>query len=65
MSFEDVLIRRLKEVQAASAIESVTKPRGRDSFDYGHACGLYEGVELALGTIETLLDEMDAKERES
>lgn len=65
MSFEEVLIQRLKEVQAATAIESVTKPRGRDAFDYGHACGLYEGIELALGTIEAILDEIDERERAS
>lgn len=65
MSLEDVLIRRLKEVQAATAIESVTKVRGHEAFDYGHACGLYEGIEIALSTIEAILDEIDAKERAS
>lgn len=63
MSFEASLIGRLKTLKADIAESAMTAPSG-DAFAYGKAVGMYAGVEAALGTIDLMLEEAKAKERE-
>ncbi len=47
----EVVIGKIKEVQAAAALQSLTNPNGKEAFDYGTACGIIRGLELALNVI--------------
>mgnify|MGYP001564387375 CR=1 FL=1 len=52
---------RGKQIElAASALQ---QPAGRDSFEYGRVCGLYQGLEMALNVINDILTERAARDR--
>jgi hypothetical protein len=47
----------LKREQAVTALEALKKPRERDAFEYGLACGLVQGYER---TLQILTEQQDA-----
>ena len=62
MALLDLAISALKGRQQQLAIDALKTPRGRDSFDYGRVCGLYEGIGVALQLIEEILNDADQAE---
>lgn len=58
----EVVIGKIKEVQGAAALQSLTSPNGKTEFDFGTACGIIKGLELALQVIEK--DAEEAKKDE-
>lgn len=58
----DDFLQRLGTVRDTIAHQALETPAGRDSFEYGRACGMYAGLSLAMGTIQEMLEE-DAKRR--
>lgn len=50
------LIAAIKAEQAATALEGLLKPQGRESFHYGHHCGFIQGLEQALVILTKQLD---------
>ena len=60
----DPLIRRLEEEQAAFAKEALSRPSGRDDFEYGRVCGIYAGLERAREIIFNSLADKDAKQNQ-
>ncbi len=59
----DVVIGKIKEVQQAAALQSLTQPNGTTEFHYGAACGVQKGLDLALQVITK--DEEDARKLEA
>lgn len=43
---------------------ALTRPSGRDAFEYGKAVGMYTAFETTLAVINELLEADDKKERE-
>jgi hypothetical protein len=60
MPTPDRFLSQLKELRVKHALEALSpNPRNRSAFDYGYACGLVQGLEIA----ERLLnDELAAQE---
>ena len=59
----ELYLRRLKELQTEYADAKLAKPSGKKGFDYGLACGTYQGLkraeQLLTSVIEEVADERD------
>lgn len=53
------VIEALRKQQLERAVEYLTKPDKRDTFEYGERCGMIRGLKLAEQVIEQLLNEED------
>lgn len=56
-------IETLKREQAETALNALLKPRERDAFEYGLACGLAQAYERMLSLLEEQLDAAHGKAR--
>ena len=64
MSFVANLLKRLEEERDEHAKASLSTPAGRDAFDYGRACGLYQGLVQAHRLLmDTISEAEDADDR--
>jgi hypothetical protein len=57
------IISALRAEQARAAHGALQAPAGRDSFEYGRVCGIYSGLQQAQNVIDSILKDMDEKER--
>ncbi len=57
----DILIKRLEDEQAKLAREALSRPQGKDGYDYGRVVGLYAGLEQAKNLINALLEEQETR----
>jgi hypothetical protein len=55
------LLQRLETAQAELAKETLERPTGKDSFDYGRAVGMYAGLEMAKTTLIEMVSEQERK----
>jgi len=51
-------VEKLKGMQTEFASAALIKPRGKEAFDYGHACGKYEGLLLAEQLLNNVIEEV-------
>ena len=58
----DILIKRLEDEQKTLAIEALSRPQGKDSYDYGRVVGIYAGLEQAKNLIQDIMAEKEAKD---
>lgn len=57
---ESLLLNRLKQAQAAYALEAVRKPSDKTEFEYGFRSGYVNGLEQAMTILlETMRDDHD------
>lgn len=54
----EVYLKKLKGLQTEVAVAALTRPRGKESFDYGQACGRYEGLSLAEQLLSSAIEEV-------
>lgn len=64
MSFETLLLNRLKTAQQEFAFEALKRPQNRDAFEYGHRVGVVEGYEAAINLLLNLVNEDKYGERD-
>mgnify|MGYP003640970130 CR=1 FL=1 len=57
MSFEALLLNRLKVAQAEFATSALKQPINRDAFEYGYRVGTINGFESAINILLSILDE--------
>ena len=53
-----IYLRKLKDMQAEYSHASLTKPSGNQGFDYGLACGKYQGLLLAEQLLTQTIEEV-------
>jgi hypothetical protein len=53
----ELYLGKLKRMQTEHAIESLTKPSGKTSFDYGKAVGRLQGLLLAEQLLTGVIEE--------
>lgn len=58
----EILIRRIEDEQASLAKDALSRPQGKDAYDYGRVVGIYAGLEQAKGLISDLMAEKEAKD---
>jgi hypothetical protein len=58
----EILIKRLEDEQKTLAIEALSRPQGKDSYDYGRVVGIYAGLEQAKNLIQDIMAEKEAKD---
>jgi hypothetical protein len=58
----EILLRRLEDEQKTLAIEALSRPQGKDSYDYGRVVGIYAGLEQAKNLIQDIMAEKEAKD---
>ncbi len=58
----EILIRRIEDEQASLAKDALSRPLGKDAYDYGRVVGIYAGLEQAKGLISDLMAEKEAKD---
>jgi hypothetical protein len=56
------LVFKLKRMIAEQAEAALTRPSGKDPFDYGRACGVQAGLRIALAAAEADLSSDDEDE---
>lgn len=54
----ELYLRKLKVMQAEYSDASLTKPSGKKGFDYGLACGRYQGLLLAEQLLTNVIEEV-------
>jgi len=54
----DNYLGKLKELQSEVATAALTRPKGKEAFDYGHACGRLEGLLLAEQLLNSAIEEV-------
>ncbi len=57
-------IERLKREQAQLALASLTRPNGRDAFEFGLLCGMTQAYDRMLTLLKEQQDEADGKPRQ-
>lgn len=58
----EILLKRLEDEQNTLAIEALSRPAGKDSYDYGRVVGIYAGLEQAKNLIQDIMAEKEAKD---
>lgn len=58
----EILLKRLEDEQKTLAIEALSRPQGKDSYDYGRVVGIYAGLEQAKNLILDIMAEKEAKD---
>lgn len=58
----EILLRRLEDEQKTLAIEALSRPQGKDTYDYGRVVGIYAGLEQAKNLILDTMAEKEAKD---
>jgi hypothetical protein len=58
----EILLRRLEDEQKTLAIEALSRPQGKDGYDYGRVVGIYAGLEQAKNLILDTMAEKEAKD---
>ena len=58
----EILLRRLEDEQKTLAIEALSRPQGKDAYDYGRVVGIYAGLEQAKNLILDTMAEKEAKD---
>lgn len=54
----ELYLRKLKGMQTEYADAALTRPKGKEAFDYGHACGRHEGLLLAEQLLSSVIEEV-------
>lgn len=62
MTFVDTLLKRLETEQGELAREALSRPQGRDDFEYGRMCGLYAGLDRARTILVEMIRDQDDKD---
>ena len=57
MNFPEQLLNRLKSDQQKFALDALTRPHERTTFEYGSRVGVVAGYEAAVNVLLSLLDE--------
>lgn len=57
-----IFLKVIEDAQAQLARDALSKPTGRDVFDYGRAVGMYAGLEHAKDLIVGLVAERERKD---
>ncbi len=57
-------IERLKREQAQLALASLTRPNGKDSYEFGLLCGMIQSYDRMLTILQEQQDEADGKPRQ-
>ena len=57
-----IFLKAIEDAQAQLARDALSKPAGRDVFDYGRAVGMYAGLEHAKDLIVGLVAERERKD---
>mgnify|MGYP000844560887 FL=1 len=57
MNLETKLLNKLKAEQQGFAVEALTRPQTRDTFEYGYRVGMFAGYEAAINVLLKLIDE--------
>jgi hypothetical protein len=55
-------LKRLEDEQKTLAIEALSRPQGKDNYDYGRVVGIYAGLEQAKNLILDIMAEKEAKD---
>lgn len=58
----EILIRRIEDEQALLARDALSRPQGKDAYDYGRVVGIYAGLEQVKSLISDLMAEKEAKD---
>ena len=58
----EILLKRLEDEQKTLAIEALSRPQGKDNYDYGRVVGIYAGLEQAKNLILDIMAEKEAKD---
>ena len=58
----EILIRRIEDEQASLAKDALSRPQGKDAYDYGRVVGIYAGLEQAKNLILDTMAEKEAKD---
>lgn len=58
----EILIRRIEDEQVLLARDALSRPQGKDAYDYGRVVGIYAGLEQAKSLISDLMAEKEAKD---
>ena len=58
----EILLKRLEDEQKTLAIEALSRPQGKDKYDYGRVVGIYAGLEQAKNLILDIMAEKEAKD---
>jgi hypothetical protein len=56
-------IRELTKAEKDFADQALSRPAGKSEFDFGHSCGMYQGLKLSRSILEHALEERDPKSR--
>ena len=54
----EVYLRKLKDLQSEFSTVALTRPKGKEAFDYGHACGKMEGLLLSEQLLNSAIEEV-------
>jgi hypothetical protein len=57
VNLETKLLNKLKAEQQRFAVEALTRPQTRDTFEYGYRVGMFAGYEAAINVLLKLIDE--------
>lgn len=57
-------IERLKREQAQLALASLTRPNGKDAYEFGLLCGMVQSYDRMLTILKEQQDEADGKPRQ-
>jgi hypothetical protein len=54
----ETYLTKLKESQAEFSTAALTRPKGKEAFDYGEACGTLKGLMLAEQLLNAAIEEV-------
>jgi hypothetical protein len=54
----------LDKEQSEYARQALLTPRGQNAYDYGHAVGVYAGLERAREILDEMLRDKDARDND-
>ena len=57
MNIETALLNRIKAEQAEYAVQALKQPGGKSEYDFGFRCGYLAGLDHALNTLFSMLDQ--------
>lgn len=57
------IIAKIEAERGAFAHATLSQPGGRESFDFGRACGTYAGLSTAIDIINAVIEDRDDEDR--
>lgn len=58
MNIEHLVLQKLEALKVQHAMDSLTQPSRRDTFEYGERVGVMKGLNLATEVIMVLIEEL-------